>query len=1258
MADIIQQPTFASDGLSDSDIEAQRQALNAVPAQNNSAAPATNIMGPLEAPTKENAGPQESTGTKFAKSDITLQIAGGLEDGFKNVVNGGFAVGKAINEMLPANQQFDSLKGEPPLDASQSSIPHPDGTAMKFVRSAAQFLAPFGVATKAAAGIGLAGAANVGVSTLATGFFAFDPAEKNLSNVVQSVPALQNPITEFLASDGSDTALNRLKQGIEQTVTLAGADVALKHAIIPVVAAGASAAAPIIKSAAEAVGPKLSDFISTFADAVKAVKDKRDLMNQGFTEDSVPDLANVKNAAAPDTTIGEDLKNNLAIAQQNEQTQGVLNGSLNPEDISKPAAPAAEDVAAADNTDNVGDSNSSVAAAIKDPTLIGNLDTAGSDAIDSEAVNTGDAAGSANADNRIAKTTFTSDIPDTINPPVDENFMAKVPAWQEDLTSRVFGKTPAQFDTMNTLRSAGLVDDPVISDLLKFASEQTPATKLSWDETNAQALGMTLEQAQARFGTAGELTAAAATIKNNAIALAAKLTDAVNTKGLNSPEGAEALARFMQVGNLKDMASSEFGRGLNSLKHTTSVDTLFQNLKDSITSGQMEAAIKSLGGDPDKMLVFGKQLSRSKLSDIGLALHTFWTNSILSGPITHLTIFTSNLASLIMRPAERFVAAGIGNLKGAMGVLNGSDKALASEALEMYYGYFQGARDGLKSLLETGSSSKALKNIVGPEAGSKFDVSADVQRGGMLLRKAVIGRETNLTYQQFKDAGPLGMAQELMARTLTAPADAIGGIDQYFKTAAALGQKRSLAFRNATAEGLTGDAFNARINAIMTNSPIDDAERAILGNINNASAEFARETTFQKDLTSSGEALVNLRDKVPGMQYVIPFIKIPMNIIDESFLRRSPLGLASARIRGEILAGGAKGDEAIARMTIGTSIMASIAAAYQAGGVTGAGPKAAALRDKWLEQNQPWSIKVGSQWYSYNKIEPLGSLMGLGARLSEVIEHNADSKVLSPDEEQEVAFSTVGAITKYMTDKSIMTGLENILSVLEGDEGATKKFTADILGGFVPFSGALRTIKNASDGELRNTEGILDKVSAQIPGLSETLPPARNRFGDVVQASDKTTGLLLPISHTPGDVNDEKTVKINDIEDKAGVVIAKPSRIFDGIKLTLPEYDQRLQALKDFDFNGIGIKDAIINTAARPEFQALPTGVNGGQGALIKRVYSNYLKASDATFLKQNPAIAVKIEQAKMNSFTVNRQINTSTGEPQAKPEFIGDKKQ
>lgn len=137
---------------------------------------------------------------------IPREIPGGALDAlreFSEFMTEGLPVDKPFAQQLPEIEGSGTVTGG-------------------LVRKAAQFLGPFAVAGRAKAvkslyQLGRAGAiANPALRGMAADFFAFDPDEQRLSNLVQEVPELANPVNEYFAADPADSDLEgRFKQSIE-----------------------------------------------------------------------------------------------------------------------------------------------------------------------------------------------------------------------------------------------------------------------------------------------------------------------------------------------------------------------------------------------------------------------------------------------------------------------------------------------------------------------------------------------------------------------------------------------------------------------------------------------------------------------------------------------------------------------------------------------------------------------------------------------------------------------------------------------------------------------------------------------------------------------------------------------------------------------------------------------------------------------------------------------------------------------------------
>lgn len=170
-------------------------------------------------------------------TEAPRQTLGGARDAAQAAINGIGAVGDWLNKHvadlgtveIPVDPEKTSiaglpLVGMPRLRKSDTAAAMPQLPEVKAattttggaVRSVAQFLAGFVGAGKllgAAAPSGFAGAAlKGGMADLA----AFDAHEQRLADLVQQAPALQNPVTEFLAHKGDEGEIEgRFKRAVE-----------------------------------------------------------------------------------------------------------------------------------------------------------------------------------------------------------------------------------------------------------------------------------------------------------------------------------------------------------------------------------------------------------------------------------------------------------------------------------------------------------------------------------------------------------------------------------------------------------------------------------------------------------------------------------------------------------------------------------------------------------------------------------------------------------------------------------------------------------------------------------------------------------------------------------------------------------------------------------------------------------------------------------------------------------------------------------
>src|SRR5574341_387873 len=166
-------------------------------------------------------------------AEIPAQVTGGIADAINNVIG----IGDIFQEALPmpGMQIFDDEGNFSPEFLSSSEVTErrktesgqflpttdkADSVSGGMVRQVAKFVSGFALGGRVLGEIGGAGkAAFAGRSTVQgmfSDFASFDGHEQRLSNLVQSVPALANPVTEYLAADPDDSELEgRFKNAVE-----------------------------------------------------------------------------------------------------------------------------------------------------------------------------------------------------------------------------------------------------------------------------------------------------------------------------------------------------------------------------------------------------------------------------------------------------------------------------------------------------------------------------------------------------------------------------------------------------------------------------------------------------------------------------------------------------------------------------------------------------------------------------------------------------------------------------------------------------------------------------------------------------------------------------------------------------------------------------------------------------------------------------------------------------------------------------------
>lgn len=507
-------------------------------------------------------------------------------------------------------------------------------------------------------------------------------------------------------------------------------------------------------------------------------------------------------------------------------------------------------------------------------------------------------------------------------------------------------------------------------------------------------------------------------------------------------------------------SQAEVGRALNILK-STNRDKAYYDELTSIIDGRFGVEGKAIGdanfdtmvdmmgklGSPDQALKFAEKAAKATTWQ---KIVEAWKAGLVSGPITQTANILGNATFVAVRPLVDAVAVAGGLFR------SGPDRVTAVEPLARVVGNIQGTIDGARAAWAVMRTGETI--------GGKSEAH----------RKAI--------------EGTLGEIVRLPFRLL-------GAGDAFFRLVNERGEAYALAVREAASEGHNPATreFRERVAELVSN-PTD----AMIEQIDTAGARF----TFNSPLGEKGRQIQATIKKL-HLEWAVPFVQTPANVAKE-MLRLTPAAPIVKEWRDAIAAGGAARDKAVAEMVIGTATMTGVFALALSGQITGQGdPDPNKRRTQMASGWQPYSVKVGDTWYSYQRLQPVGTLVGMAGDVAAVWEH------MTPEESDKVAKMLATAFANAITNQTFLQGVTNLVNVISDPNRYGGRFFEGLAGSAVP--GILGQTARMVDPYQREIDGVLDAVKARIPGLSETLQPKRDPYGEPVPSVDRPLG-VLPIA--------------------------------------------------------------------------------------------------------------------------------------------------
>ncbi len=338
----------------------------------------------------------------------------------------------------------------------------------------------------------------------------------------------------------------------------------------------------------------------------------------------------------------------------------------------------------------------------------------------------------------------------------------------------------------------------------------------------------------------------------------------------------------------------------------------------------------------------------------------------------------------------------------------------------------------------------------------------------------------------------------------------------------------------------------------------------------------------------------------------MPFVRTPTNILAYAF-ERTPLGMIPDKVPFPFLKESRKklyadinGSDPIAkaqamgRMATGVALAASMLdnAYNNREYITGGGPKNP-VEKKALEATgwRPYSIKMGDKYFSYQRLDPIGTLLGVGADL---IEHGLRSPNDFNESTVQKVFSAMSlTLVRNVTNKSYLAGVQLFTDAMSDPDSYADRLGRNFGSSFLPFSGFFNQVQyGTGTQEAKEVRSFTDAVLKKIPGGRDNLDPKRNILGEAVTIENlPIAGALSPIAYSTVK-NDPILTELASLNHAFRSPVSNYGGLIDLLAYTNDKgqtaHDRRLELLQSVKIGGRTLKQALSRLIKSSAYQRLP----------------------------------------------------------------------
>jgi hypothetical protein len=481
-------------------------------------------------------------------------------------------------------------------------------------------------------------------------------------------------------------------------------------------------------------------------------------------------------------------------------------------------------------------------------------------------------------------------------------------------------------------------------------------------------------------------------------------------------------------------------------------------------------------------------------------IYELWINGLLSGSKTHVvnTVGTGVFAGWMI--LERQIAGVAASITGRnQGSVDFREAAIMSRAMAT------GFREAIVAAGKIARSGKSVDTK-----------GQEIVREPAITAENLANRVNQVLGTNAQASSPLFAWANLVGEMIRLPTTrGLAAEDGFWKALLGRAEYHALAWRMALDvekdEKKANGFIDAKTGKMMPPRSAEKIYHTVLASQSQELLEeaqkFALTATFQKQLGAGGNITSALVHSMPGARYVLPFIKTPTNIIKEVVHRNPVLAGASmllpqSELRADLDAGGARRELAIAKISLGTAVCVAVAGLVASGVVSGGPPEDRKLRRTLERQGWlPYAVRVGDKWYGYNRLDPVGAVVGMVADFCATLNSVNDYgyRKTTEDLTAKVPAAIVLSLTQNITSKTFLTGIADFIEAVTDRTGnAFERWGQRFAGSWVPNWWAQSA--RFGDPMQREAETFLDQMKSRSWWFRSELSPRVDIWGRDVEA--------------------------------------------------------------------------------------------------------------------------------------------------------------